>query len=512
MDLSNAAVRLHYYKRRYNRAYALAVQWYSLLYQAQHYCIPNRNLFYYTNQVQGVTKNAKIYDTTAVAATRKFVAKAHGALTPPQQTWAKLEAGTQFSEEDAEKVNAYLEKTNAIVFDYIRHSNFDLAINECYYDLAVGTFVLVINEGDDENPLLFSSIPLAQMAFEESVNGRIESAYRTWGEVKISEIEIMWPKIDLPEWMRNSLDQDPNASVAALYEGVVYMHGEKEPFKYVVWVDSEILLEESYWKSPWIIARWAKHNTEIQGRGPIMDALPSIISLNEMARLELVSANLNVCRPYMAFSDGVFNPWTFNLTANTIIPIARSSDGIFPIQALPDVAHPEFGQITSADLRMQINTLLFASPLGEITENPKQTATEVAIRQKTFAEEVGPSFTRLQQEYLAPTLQKCLDVLQSKGIVEKLEINGTIIQARYQSPLVLAQGQQDVDNFVQYCQTMQLIYGEEGASVINPINTPGWVAMKKGVDKELVLTKEELKSALESRAQAQQMQQQAEMQ
>ncbi len=502
-----AISKLERYKTRYKRAYSIALQWTSLLEACQHYCVPHRDIFYYSNSTQGQQKNGKVYDTTAVAATRTFVSKVQGALTPPQQTWAHLEAGSDIPEDQKDEANKILQAMNDKIFDYLRHSNFDLAINECYMDLAVGTAVLCCNEGDDDNPLKFYSIPLAQMAFEESINGYIESAYRTWGEVKISEIEIMWPNAVIPAHLIQQMDNDPTATIKSLYEGVVYVHGDKKPFKYVLWLDSDILLEEEDVSSPWIIFRWSKINNEVMGRGPIMDALPSILSLNELARLELTAANLNVCKPYMAYSDGVFNPYTFVLTANTIIPVSPNSSGQFPLQALPDVSNPQFMQLTSMDLRQQINKLMFAEPLGPVNA-PTRTATELAIRQRSLAEEIGPIFTRLQQEFLSRLIQRVIHILQLKGFIEPLMINGKLIKVRYQSPLVIAQGSQDVDNFLQYYQALASILGPESAIVtVNPVELPIWMASKLGVDMRLLPTREGLSETLQSQSEMAQIEQ-----
>src|SRR5690349_18629576 len=134
-----AISKLERYKTRYKRAYSIAQQWTSLLEACQHYCVPHRDIFYYSNSTQGQQKNGKVYDTTAVAATRTFVSKVQGALTPPQQTWAHLEAGSDIPEDQKDEANKILQAMNDKIFDYLRHSNFDLAINECYMDLAVGT-------------------------------------------------------------------------------------------------------------------------------------------------------------------------------------------------------------------------------------------------------------------------------------------------------------------------------------------------------------------------------------
>ena len=87
----------------------------------------------------------------------------------------------------------------------------------------------------------------------------------------------MWPNANHPQWMLQKLLKDPNATVKNLYEGIVYMHGDEEPYKYVVWIDSDILLEEAEKTSKWIVFRWSKINNEVMGRGPALDALPSIL-------------------------------------------------------------------------------------------------------------------------------------------------------------------------------------------------------------------------------------------
>ena len=102
--------KLEYYKRRFRRAYSIYTQWISLLQVCYHYCIPYRDLYYYTNQLQGTQKNAKVYDTTGVAATNNFVSKIHMALTPPQTDWAFLDAGTEIPEDQKEEINLVLQE------------------------------------------------------------------------------------------------------------------------------------------------------------------------------------------------------------------------------------------------------------------------------------------------------------------------------------------------------------------------------------------------------------------
>jgi hypothetical protein len=487
--------KLEYYKRRYSAAKAKTELWKNTLEKAYHYCIPGRNLFDRTSWSQGEQKNGRVFDTTAIAATRNFVAKIQEALTPPQKVWATLKAGTEYDEDFKDEVNEQLEEINKILFDHIRHSNFDMVMNECYYDLAVGTAILVINEGDDDNPLVFHSIPLARIFFDESATGRLDNCYRYWDEIRVTDIQEMWPNANIPNWMIDGLENNPVFSVKSLYEGVIYFHKEKL-YRYCLWTDNSILLEDEHVASPWVAFRWDKVNNEIMGRGPILQALPSILSLNELARVELIAANFNACKPYMAFSDSVFNPWTTKLEPMSIIPVAPGPGGTFPIKAFDDVRNPAFEQFTANDLRQQINKILFADPLGNIEETPTKTATELSLRQRNMLEEMGPTFSRLQQEFLSRVIQRVINILQLKGFLKPLVVDGKEIQIAYQSDLVVSQGRKDVENLLDYSKVMQAMYGPEGMSFLQPAEIPGWVAEKMGIPSSLIVDKSKIEENL----------------
>lgn len=508
--------RENFFKRRFDRAKANADLWMTLYEACQHYTCPARNLYYWTAQYQGAQKNARVYDTTQVAATNKFVSKLQNALTPPQQVWARLESGTDIPEEHKEEVDRALQKQTNTIFDYIRASNFDMAANEAYYDLAVGTGCLVCNEGPDDDPLRWASVPLARLAVENSVSGLIDSNYRWWDEIKIEEILVMWPNAKLSPMMQSLYENDPNASVKNLIEGCIEnvnipghpAPGKKDKYNYNIMHENFFCIDEPLESSPFITFRYSKQNNEDMGRGPVVFALPSIMSLQEAYRLELVSANMNITKPIMAADDGIFNPFTFILAPNTIIPVAPSSNGSFPIQVFPDTANPNFMQVTTNDLRMQINTLLYADPLGPI-EAPNKTATELALRQRNLAEEIGPAFIRLQKEFLSRVINRVIYILKKKGLIEDIKIDGKAIQVRYQSPLVVAQGQQDVAAFTQWFQLMQGVFGpDEAKSFVHPIELPFWSAGKMGVDLSIMPPKEGLEQAM---AQQSEMNQQKEM-
>lgn len=491
-------------RKRYNAAKYTADLWIPIQQASYFYAVPFRNRYYLPGkEFQGTIQNTRVYDTTAVEAVTTFVSKIHETMTPPQVQWGFLEVDDSILEDpDDEEAVKTIETAQLILdsymrrlFTYIHASNFDVTINECYYDLSIGTSALVINQINDDMPFLCTSIPSDKLAIEEAVNGNIESWFRTWQNLKINELQTRWPHITITPNLLAMIAADPDAMVRNIYEGTAYFPTQPKKYLYAVWADNDLLYHQWLESSPGVVWRWKKCNNETWGRGPVMEALPSIISLNELARIELASANLNVFRPYMAFSDAVFNPHTFKLEPFSIIPIAPiGSNGQVPLIPLPNSASPEFAQFTMADLRMQIKKLLFAEEPQDSKSVQPQTAYELAMKQSTLAERIGPIFSRMQQEFLWPVIKRFAYILNNMGLLPYPQIGDIPIVFRYKSPLALAKGRAEAERFIQWLQIMQGTMGPEAAQIyVNPNTTPYMLAAMMQVDERFLNKPEKVK-------------------
>jgi hypothetical protein len=479
-------------RKRYNAAKYVADLWIPIMQAAFFYAVPFRNRYYLPGkEFQGTAQNTRVYDTTAVEGVKTFVSKLHDTMTPPQIQWGFLEvddAMVEDPEEDVEileQAQLVLDKYMRKLFTFIHASNFDVVINECYYDLAIGTSALVINQYTDKEPFLCTSIPMDKLAIEEAVNGKIESWFRTWQDLKIAELNTRWPKMILTPDLISDVMGDPDAKVRMVYEGVAYHANEPKPYLYAVWVDTGVIYSEWLDSSPGIIWRFQKTNNETWGRGPVMEALPSIISLNEVARIELASANLNTFRPYMGFSDAVFNPHTFRLEPFTVIPIAPiGTGGQPPLIPLPVSSDPQFAQLTIQDLRLQIKALLYAEQPQDAMGIQPQTAYELSLKQQNLAQKIGPLFSRLQHEFLWPVVKRFAHILHTMGKLPYPKLEGNVpIIFKYQSPLALVKGQQDIARITQFVQLMQGIMGPDATQLyINAKTTPYLLAKALQID------------------------------
>ena len=186
----------------------------------------------------------------------------------------------------------------------------------------------------------------------------------------------------------------------------------------------------------------------------------------------------------MGFSDAVFNPHTFKLQPFEIIPIAPIGvGGSAPLVPLPGSSNLQFAQLTINDLRMQIKSLLYAEEASDSPSVQPQTAYELSLRQQTLAEKIGPLFSRLQQEFLEPVVERFMFILHDMGILPRPKLGDMPIKFIYKSPLALAKGQQDVARFTQYIQLMQGVMGAEATTLyVNPATTPYLLADSLQID------------------------------
>ncbi len=476
--------------QRYSGAKSNAKNWRDHLEDAYDYAIPNRQAF--NDKTPGRRTNIQVFDTTAVKAVIAFTSKLQSTLTPPGIKWAKLVAGKNVPKEFRPSINAQLEDVTRVMFDHLHESNFDLVNNEAFFDLAIGTAAILIQEGSDEDPLIFQSVPIQLFFPEEGPFGTIESVWRDYENILVRNVKFMWPKAVIPSSVQSQLVDNPDAKVN-LIEGTVFNEKDKT-YEYILLLteSNEIIFREKSDSSRWLVYRWSKRTNEIFGRGPVIEALPSIKTLNEIARFEMRQAQLSIAPPYMAYSDGVFNPFTVEIEPLTVYPVNRTASGSWPIQPIPVGGDVQFGQFLANDLRDQINKLLFADPLGPI-DSPTKTATEITIRQQALLEEIGPSFGRLQVEFLNPLIKRVVFILRKKGLIPDLKIDGKEIDIEFQSPLSRTQGQSEILAFQQFFGIMQQTVGPELAlAAIKAQKLPQWVAGKIGMDLNLVNSEEEL--------------------
>jgi len=493
------------YLARYERAKSKRTNFVDVFEECYEYALPQRESFYY--EVSGQRRDDKIFDSTAVVAVQEFASRLQSGLVPNFARWADLTAGSEVPKEDRDSVNNDLDEVTEYVFEVLQNSNFSQEVHESFMDLAVGTGVLVCEEGDSINPIRFSAIPLPHVILDTGPDDRIDHVFRERKNIRYDQLKILYPKGMFDEQvmalMSNQGDQTTTVLEVVCRD---YSQLNQEAFiHYAFCMTTKTVLMQRSMKgvgsNPFICFRWSKCAGEVYGRGPLFNALSDIKTVNLTVEMILENAQMAISGIYQMEDDGVINVDTINLVPGTIIPKAMGSAGLQPIQAAGrfDVAQLQIDRAQTA-----IKKNLYSEMLGDPNRTPAS-ATEVAERMADLSRRIGSAFGRLQIELVQPVLQRVIYILKKQGRIEVPTINGREVKIKSVSPLAQAQANQDISSVSRFLELAQSAFGPDAMQIlVNSEMTAAYLAKKFGVPDTLIRDEDERKEIV---ALMQQMQQ-----
>tara|TARA_R100000951_G_scaffold59878_1_gene50346 strand:- start:14024 stop:15562 length:1539 start_codon:yes stop_codon:yes gene_type:complete len=498
------------YIKRYERAKAKRTNFVDVFEECYEYALPQRESFYY--EVSGQRRDDKIFDETAVVGVQEFASRLQSGLVPNFARWADLTAGSETPKEQRDVVNNELEEVTEYIFEIIQNSNFAQEVHESFMDLAVGTGVLVCEEGDAINPIRFSAIPLPHVILDTGPDDRIDHVFRERKQIRFDQIPMLYPKgnfnTELQTLIANKSDQTTTVLeiVCRNYTKI----NEEAFFHFAICMTTKSVLMQremsGVGSNPFICFRWSKCAGEVYGRGPLFNALSAIKTTNLTVEMILENAQMAISGIYQMEDDGVINPDTINLVPGTIIPKAMGSAGLQPIQAAGSF---DVAQLVLGDMRSNIKRALYNDMLGDPNRTPAS-ATEIAERMADLSRRIGAAFGRLQVELVQPVLQRVVYILKKQGRLEVPTINGREIKIRSVSPLAQAQANQDITSVSRFLELANGAFGPEAINVlINTEETAAYLAKKFGIPDNLVRDEQEREQILALMQQMQQSQAQA---
>lgn len=482
---------------KYRKAKSFREQWVSLFEECYEYALPQRESFYY--EEHGQRRDEKIFDETAVVGTQEFASRLQSGIVPNFARWADFIAGSEVDSQEREQVDNQLDEVTNYVFEVLQNSNFSQEVHESFMDLAVGTGILCVEEGDSLNPINFSAIPLPHVVLDTGPDDRIDHVFRERKKVKFDHLPLMYPNTDFDPKVKSQMGSNRETTVLELVCRNYTQPNVEAYYHYAICLTTESVLHyremSGVGSNPFICFRWSKCAGEVYGRGPLINALSSIKTTNLTIQLILENAQMSISGIYQMEDDGVINPDTINLVPGTIIPKAMGSAGLQPIQA---AGRFDVAQLVLGDLRLNIKRALYNDMLGNPDKTPA-TATEIAERMADLSRRMGASFGRLQAELVQPLLQRVVYILKKQGRIEIPTVNGREIKVRSVSPLAQAQANQDISVVSRFLEMIGNGFGPEMLQLlIDGEQTAIYLAKKFGVPESLIRDEEQRKQIAEA--------------
>ena len=468
--------------KQYKEAQNVKEHWKDKFEEAYEYCLPNRESFY--DEAPGQRRTDKIFDETAVVGVQEFASRLQAGITPTFARWADFQAGSEIPEEQKSFINLELDKITNYVFQVLQNSNFNQEVHEAFMDLAIGTGVMLVEEGDAVAPIKFTTVPLPRVCLMNGPDGKIDAIYRI-RHCKPTEINILYPKAKLPENFDPLKQKKQIKIIEAIYK--IY-EDNTEKYKLCVVLENpkHILHEEVYegeGSNPYLVFRWNKASGEVYGRGPVFNAMGAIKTCNLTIELILQNAQMSVSGVYTYEDDGVINPDNISLVPGSLIPVAPGSKGLIPISAASNF---DVAQLVLQDMRANIKKALYMEALGK-PEGTPMTATEVSERMADLSRQIGSSFGRLQSEFINPLLKRIIRILNKQGRITIPKVNGREVKIAPRSPLAQAQHLQDVADVTRFNEIIAGTFGPQMINVIvNQSETAKYLAEKMNLPEKLI--------------------------
>lgn len=473
---------------------------------AYDYIMPFRNI--YSKNSKNHNTNTKQHDSTAMIAANNFVNTLSSKFTPMGTRWASLTAGPAVPEEQRDDVNMILQKINETVFSYINSSNFATASGEMYFDLGIGTGVMGIYEGDEEQPLNFVAMPLAHVALEDGKFGNVVAVFK-YNRIKAKLIMGMWPKAKLGEKMTEIIRDHPEKEIEITE--CFYWSDEEFVWYYDVihCEESEAIFSSFSLEAPIVTPRWMKIPGFATGIGPFLMAMSDYKTLNKMKELSLKMAALNVFGVYTVANKGAINPNTIKIAPGSFIPVDRNGSQNPSIAPLPRAGDYQIQEFMMTDLKDQTRQVMLDNRLPQESAAVR-TAFEISQRLKELSSDIGAALPRLQREYIEALYKRVLEILKKKKLLpideeieRNLNIDNLFVSLQIVSPIAQQQQLEDIQKLTQAYELMASISPEQAQMSFDIAKLPKFFVEKTGASMELLRSDEEVQQLQQQQQQAQ---------
>jgi hypothetical protein len=434
--------------------------------------LPGRAQLYSTPLDQGKEQTQEIYDSTPGVSMLRLAAVLQSMLTNRDSQWMRLATDDEELNEQDE-VKRWLEDDLKRLRRSLENSNFYAQAHEMYIDLPVGHGVMFIEESTTaDRDLHFStrSIHEAYLSYEDQDRVEHINVVRT---MTARQIMSRWgmspkgrPRAKVSDKVLEAYEKDPETPFDVLQS--VFPNedfdpqNELDPLKFAfqcVWCElgEEFELDRGgYHEFPYLVVPWAKASGEDYGRGPCWDALPDVRTLYSMRKTQLRVAEKIADPPLQvpkeAFIGSIkLTPGGLNFYDQT------SRSRIEPIQI---GANFNVSLEMVQDIRSRIQDHFFVNQL-QLIDAREMTAEEVRARVAENARILGPTFGRLNDEYLDPLVGRSLGILRRAGklrpipdiVLQAARRRGTRLRVKFVSPLAKAQVANEVQGIIHTATT-----------------------------------------------------------
>lgn len=478
--------------------------------------LPAHASFHSIQRAGGEKLTDKVFDSTAIIALPRFAAAMQSLLIPPTQTWHKLKVDDEELNNDPD-VKRYLERVNRVLFGmrYSPRANYQNQAHEELLSMgAFGTGAVFIDDVLGHS-VRYKSVFLGELCIAENAGGVVDYASRRY-ELDARQALEEFGQEALPEKIRTCAEKEPFRKFTFVHcvkpndqrdERRADSRGMKFSSYHVAEEGRTTVRSRGYRTFPYALARYVKAPGETYARGPAMQVLPDIKTLNEQEKTILRAGQRAVDPPILLYDDGALQPFQTRPGAlNYGMVTEQGTPRALPMQTSEKLT---LGFELQEGKRKVINDAFLVTLFQILIDTPEMTATEALLRAQEKGALLAPTAGRLQSEMLGPTIEREIDIAAMSGqlpdMPDKLREAGGEYRIEYDSPITRAQRAEEGVGILRTLEAVTPI-SQVDASVLRKFKFPKIVerlAEINGVPFDCLNTDDEM-AALEQDAASQQ--------
>jgi hypothetical protein len=490
-----AAVDLDCHRRRADAAWLDRSVWSDIYQDAYRFTTPYRRPVNGPNgSDKGSNRTDHLFDNTGVVSTFRGAGQMQQDLFPPGQEFFRLKPGPVTKlvagkrgmgdnggptlEEAGEGANPgaddqaprdfawferQLDQVTAQIQPFFLSGEWDNAVSELCLDLYLGTGVMLILEGDRDNPIRFVCLPIDEVALEPGPYGDVAALF--W-KTKMTRraIKAAFPKGVFPKQFDDDCEKNADEEVELRQDFTRTPKG----WRLIVTVEkSETpVTTQDYRTQPFVAARYFRVPGETMGRGPALLALPSIKTLNKVMELTLKAAAIQMLGIWGYRPGGTFNPDQARIAPGAWWPMQATGGVMGPDVTRLDTAagRMDVANIVLQELRTQVQAALHDEHLPDGGATPKS-ATEIMARMARVKQNYVGAFGRMIHEVIPVVVRRAIEVLYKRGLLTvDIKIDQLLVAIDVMSPLAQALKADAHKTTVEAMQMVAALEGPQGVA------------------------------------------------
>lgn len=396
------------------------------------YCAPERQQSFQDVAATGLeterkTARNELYDTTACEGIQLLTSSVYSGTTSPVSVWFKSVPSGLDTPSTLTEGEQWLETVDQFIFRNVHSSNFDSEIVDFLTDLIVaGWAVLYVDTDREKGGYTFNTWSIGNCYISSTqANGLIDTVYREF-ELTAEQIVSEYGIDNVSDKVKTASEKKPDQKftlVQAIFpRDKQLVKGEEGKrinkampiASYTIESNTKhILIESGFEEFPLVVSRFRKLPESHYGIGMANMVLADVKTVNQLMKLSLQTAELNLGGLWVAQHDGVVNPHTLRIRPNAIIS-ANSVDAIKRLDT--GSASIGIGLDFLQHFQAKIKRTLMSDQLTPQGSSPL-TATEIQARVNVYRNQLGSIFSRLQAEYLQTLLDRCWGLAMRSGVL-----------------------------------------------------------------------------------------------